>query len=375
MSLLLVRDWDGSITDIDANNDGAVDVALNLVDAIAVSDGGAGDAAYGGVVLTANYDGFAFAPGGASRIPDGVDTDTAGDWMRNDFDKAGIEGNAGTPMIGEALNTPGAVNVAFEPPPGGVCGDPATAIGAVQGSGTVTPLAGQLVSIEGVVVGDFQAGNSFRGFFVQDAGDGSAQTSDGIYIPAATPDVSVGDLVRVTGTANESFTQTVVSGDVVLTCATGAPLPAPVALTLPIDHEKFESMLITLPQDLAILEYFNYGRFGEISIGIGDGTFRQYTPTAVYPPESPERAALQAYNLAHRITLDDGLNIQNPDVPAAPGRDTVHAGPPVPRWRHGQRRHRRAGLPVQPVADPADRRVPTTRRPTRGRRCQRSAAR
>ena len=49
------------------------------------------------------YDGLTFAPGGASRIPDGTDTDTAADWVRNDFDLAGIPGFAGTLVGGEAL--------------------------------------------------------------------------------------------------------------------------------------------------------------------------------------------------------------------------------------------------------------------------------
>ena len=65
------------------------------------------------VVLGPNYDGVSsFAPGGASRIPDGTDTDTTGDWVRNDFDLFGIPGFSGSPQLGEAENTPGAVNVA-----------------------------------------------------------------------------------------------------------------------------------------------------------------------------------------------------------------------------------------------------------------------
>ena len=46
----------------------------------------------------------------ASRIPDGTDTDSPSDWMRNDFDLYGISGFAGSPVNGEAINTPGAEN-------------------------------------------------------------------------------------------------------------------------------------------------------------------------------------------------------------------------------------------------------------------------
>ena len=91
VSLLLVT---GTIpafgTDIDTDNDGVIDGAagVTLVDAVAVNDGTVGDLTYGGVTLGVSYDGQPFAPGGASRIPDGTDTDTTGDWMRNDFNLA-----------------------------------------------------------------------------------------------------------------------------------------------------------------------------------------------------------------------------------------------------------------------------------------------
>ena len=80
-----------------------------------MNDGGVADIAYGGPTLTALYDGLPYAPGGASRIPDGYDTESATDWVRNDFDLAGIPGNTGTLITGEALNTPGATNALVVP--------------------------------------------------------------------------------------------------------------------------------------------------------------------------------------------------------------------------------------------------------------------
>ncbi|CAN5506774.1 hypothetical protein BH23ACT6_BH23ACT6_02060 [soil metagenome] len=52
-------------------------------------------------------------------------------------------------------------------------------------------------------------------------------------------------------------------------------------------------MWVTLPRSLAILEYFNYGRFGEIALGLD----RQYQPTAVFAPGSAEAEALFESNL------------------------------------------------------------------------------
>lgn len=113
VTLLLVKNFTGALNvDLDTDNDGIFDATPwdAIVDAVAVNDGGAGDLTYGTPTLGVSYDGLPFAPGGASRIPDGFDTDSATDWMRNDFDLAGIPLFDGTPIVGEAYNTPGALN-------------------------------------------------------------------------------------------------------------------------------------------------------------------------------------------------------------------------------------------------------------------------
>ncbi|GAA1151586.1 ExeM/NucH family extracellular endonuclease [Ornithinicoccus hortensis] len=314
LTLLLVSGYTGEAV-LDADQDGEIDAPAwdELLDSVAVNGSATGDLVYSETVLAVEYDGADFAPGGASRIPDGTDTDTTADWVRNDYDLAGFPGFDGPPVDGQAWNTPGAPNEVYhaeEPPPGGACGEPATAVGAVQGEDDSTPLDGQQVDIEGTVVGDFQTGG-FQGFYVQDGGDDNPATSDGIFVyaPGGT-DVAMGDSVRVSGTAGENFGMTQVSAGTITVCATGGELPEPTVLELPIeDHEPYEGMYVTFPQDLAILEYFNYGRFGEIAIG----TDRQYQPTATYEPGSPEAVALAEANLANRITLDDGRSTQNPD--------------------------------------------------------------
>lgn len=320
MSLLLVTGAVPALgSDIDANDDGVIDDGLGfeVVDAIAVNDGGTGDKTYGGTTLGVAYDGLSFAPGGASRIPDGTDTDQAADWVRNDFDLAGIPGFTGTLVDGEAANTPGAANSLTVPPvdPPDVeadCDVQPTAISAVQGSGAASPKVGETVLIEGTVVGDFQEGG-FNGYFVQDAGDGDPATSDGVFVYAPGGDpVSVGDVVSVAGEVTEFEGLTEIEAADVEVCATGTALPAAVEFSLPAtpeQREALEGMYVTLPQDLAILEYFEYGRFGTIDVGLT----RQSTPTAKYLPTDPAATALAAANLAERITIDDGRSSQNPD--------------------------------------------------------------
>lgn len=321
MTLLLVEGYAGQ-TDLDVDGDGVLDAGtgITVIDSVAVHDGGTGDLTYSETVLVADYDGLPFAPGGASRIPDGTDTDSVTDWVRNDFDLAGIEGYEGSLVEGEAVNTPGRANTTVLDGGGGDPGDPvdvcevtATPIGKVQGSGEGTLLDGQTVTIRGTVVGDFQEGG-FDGYYLQDTGDGDPATSDGIFVYAPSgEEVSVGDVVGVTGTATEHFGLTQVKDVTTEVCATGAELPAATVLEMPVqDHEPYEGMLVTYPEQLSILEYYNYGRYGELVLGLGDGTDRQYQPTAIYEPGSSQAVALAEHNAAYRITLDDGLSGQNP---------------------------------------------------------------
>jgi predicted extracellular nuclease len=331
ISLLLVTGFTGALgDDLDTDNDGTFDSTPwdAVVDSVAVNDGGAGDVTYGTPALGPNYDGVSsFAPGGASRIPDGTDTDTAADWVRNDFDLAGIPGFTGTPVLGEAYNTPGASNEAFVPPPE-ACGDPTTAIHDIQGSGASSPIVGTEVAVEGVVVGDYQGAGQFSGFYVQEEdaeADGDPATSEGIFVFNTSFPVDAGDQVRVRGTVTEFNGLTELgSVSLVLTCATGASV-TPTEVTLPFETldfpERYEGMLVTLPQTLVISEYFNYDRFGEMVLALPlDGESRAFTPTSVEEPGAPAQARALANSL-RRITLDDGLNTQNPPVVRHPNGD------------------------------------------------------
>jgi len=113
VTLLLVKDFSGTTgMDIDTNDDGVIDNILwsMISDTVVVHDGGTADKYYGQPVLGPNFDGITFTPGGASRIPDGHDTELSSDWVRNDYDGEGLPGFVGTPDPGEAFNTPGLPN-------------------------------------------------------------------------------------------------------------------------------------------------------------------------------------------------------------------------------------------------------------------------
>ena len=337
LTLLLVRGFTGtSGQDLDTNNDGLLDLTpwSEVVDSVAVNDGGAGDLTYG-PTLGQNYDGLStFAPGGASRIPDGLDTDQPSDWARNDFDLAGIDGFVGTPEEGEALNTPGAPNALYAPPPaGGACGDPVVFIHQIQGSGaTYDPAFGGVQSVEAVVTAITPG---LGGLYIQeepDDADGDPTTSEGIFVylgGVPDPSIGVGALVRVTGTVYEYVTsggassQTELTGSPTVTeCGPGAAIPAAEVefpLLDPSELESVEGMLVSLPQELVISEYYNFDRFGEVVVSLPpEGWDRLYTPTAVVEP-GQDAIDLAADYATRRITIDDARSAQNPDPAIHPG--------------------------------------------------------
>jgi len=192
-----------------------------------------------------------------------------------------------------------------------------TPISSVQGAGLSTPIAGTVVTVEGIVVGDFQgnaAGAQLGGFYVQEQDgehDADSATSEGIFVFNSTP-VSPGDVVVVTGRAGEFGGQTQLSSATVTVTAAGAAV-TPTAVALPVtattDFERFEGMLVSFSQDLYISEYFNFDRFGEIVLT----TARQFQPTQVAEPGSAEASAIASANVLSRITLDDGRSSQNPN--------------------------------------------------------------
>ncbi len=67
---------------------------------------------YASTVLRRGFDASHDPLGGASRIPDGTDTDRLSDWMRNDWEGEGLPGREkeASARPGEALNTPGGPN-------------------------------------------------------------------------------------------------------------------------------------------------------------------------------------------------------------------------------------------------------------------------
>ncbi|SDH30684.1 ExeM/NucH family extracellular endonuclease [Agrococcus jejuensis] len=329
VTLMLVQGTAPSAgTDLDTNDDGTLDAGLSftIVDSVGTTTPDGAGFAYGDTILTPTFDGGSAYVGGASRRVAGVDTGSPADWVRNIYSGFGLpERPSAAPVNGQAVNTPGQPNVIYDdgtPPvePGTLecAAEGATLVSAIQGAGASSPIVGQTVQVEAVVTAvhpGLVGGTTGTGTFaVQEEladQDSNPATSEGIYVEATTAamaSVAVGQQVRLEGVVSEQYGRTHVDMSAMILCAEVGETIEPTAIELPLANaEAFEGMLVTMPQDLAVLETYRFAQYGEISIG----TERQFQPTALATPGSAEATAIAASNAANRIILDDARTAQN----------------------------------------------------------------
>ncbi len=186
---------------------------------------------------------------GGPSFPDPTGASMALDDPANDNNVGANWCTSSTPFGDGDLGTPGSENDCAAPPTFGACADPAVLVHDVQGSGSASPLDGQTVELEAIVVGDFQQYDGglddepLDGFMIQEEdadADTDPSTSEGVFVydPGGT-DVAVGDLVRVRGTVSEFFGLTEVSGLTDLAvCSSGNPAPTPATPIVPTNDSK-----------------------------------------------------------------------------------------------------------------------------------------
>ena len=222
-----------------------------------------------------------------------------------------------------AFNIPLSVTLPF------LCGAAATPIHAIQGSGSASPMVGQTVDVEGIVVGSFQGTSKLRGFYLQEPDatwDSDPATSEGIFVfesATGTP-VNVGDRVRVRGTVSEytssgSFlgvTQTssltelggIAAENV---CSTGNAFTT-TTITLPVsaltDWERYEGMAVQFTQQLKVTGNYSLGTQGWVDLA----------PTVLFTPtssaDSSTWATQASLNQRSVIALDDDSTLTNANL-------------------------------------------------------------
>lgn len=190
-------------------------------------------------------------------------------------------------------------------------------IAEVQGTGSATPLAGQSVTVEGIVTAYYAAPSNYRGLYLQaaDAAEGPAGASDGIfvYFNNANPAVSIGDRIQVTGTPSEFQEQTQISATTasaytVVDEDAGLPAVTPLPDTLlGADRERYEGMLVQPVGTYVLGSTHELYNFGSLWLSAGKAAIQ---PTEAADAGSPEAIALAADNAARRILIDDGYSIR-----------------------------------------------------------------
>ncbi|MBX3712308.1 MAG: ExeM/NucH family extracellular endonuclease [Lysobacter sp.] len=192
--------------------------------------------------------------------------------------------------------------------------DPVIAIGTIQGTGERSPLVGEEVVIEGVVTATLgnPEGAPRRGWFLQDAGDGDAATSDALFV-IDNGGPPPGERVRVQGTVVElnagAGTLTAIQLRAVSFLGPARQPPPLVLGAPPADWEPYEGMRVEIGAPLFVAGTHRLGREGVLFAHFGEDRLR--TPTEAFAP-GPEAKALAADNARRLLRLDDGSDQDRP---------------------------------------------------------------
>ena len=192
------------------------------------------------------------------------------------------------------------------------CGGPATPIHRIQSDRTSSPMAGQTVTIEGIVTLDARQQGGFNGFYLQQADhetDNNPATSEALFIYTRKKTGKPGQRLRVTGTVKEFHGLTELVAVRNLTVCGTAPLPQPVEVSLPWANppEHLENMRVRFSQPLTVTDHYNLARYGELTLASTD----QVNPTEYLPP-GPKAIAQSQRNQLDRVLLDDGSGDRHP---------------------------------------------------------------
>ena len=205
-----------------------------------------------------------------------------------------------------------------------VCAATYTPIPTIQGSGLSTTIPGT-VTTEGVVVGDFEGTAGAQGFYLQDLDrrrrpghlrrhlrlHRKFRTSSAWDRSFASRGSHASASTRPRSTARTATRRRCQRRTSCTAARARSPRPTwrcrSLTSTAP---ERFEGMLVRLPQTLVIAEYFNYDRFGEIVLALPlGGETRPFTRHRASTSRARPRT------LAHLPTACAGSRSTMPSAP------------------------------------------------------------
>lgn len=210
------------------------------------------------------------------------------------------------------------------PPAATATGATVTPIHAIQGSGAISPLNGQTVTVAGIITGwDDEIGANYvrrfpedRGLFIQeeldDADDDSA-TSEGIFVGYVTNVTAypLGTRVRFTGQVKEKFGQTIIAESIGLEPkiigASSVPLPSPITI----------DPLLAVAQDATTRAYYESLEGMRVRLVTGtasSGGTNKFGELFLVPGTTPERV-FRTDTTPALLALDADAGAGNPSNP------------------------------------------------------------
>ena len=253
-------------------------------------------------------------------------------------------------------------------PPLALADNAPVAIGSL-GRGEAVP--GQVV-VEGVVTADFRPG--LGGFYLQDDGDGDPATPDALLVQAGAdmavpPGFGPGMHCRISGGLVEvragADRLRALAPSRIGPCREGVPVEAVRLAALPERWEPLEGMRVRIDAPLTVTGTHALERYGELTVSFAG---RQWQPSELALPGTPEHTRLATANARQRLLLDDGSGQRDPQsIPYLGGATTPRVGSIVRgvegilERRHGSWRIQVAQpLQLQPAPRPQPPRVPGT---------------
>ena len=204
----------------------------------------------------------------------------------------------------------------------------------VQGNGAATPIPGATVTVEGIVVADFQASSQLNGFFLQEEdtdADADPNTSEAIFVSCGVCSTAVaeGQRVEVEGSVAESSgrTEMTASSVTVTDASNNLAQITPSAIDLPIAgvvddfYEARESMVVAFVDQLTVSDVSELSHLGQLTLT--EGT----RPSAFTETNAPSIGGLATYRESLRqrqIIVDDDDDVEQSALLDATGMQAVY---------------------------------------------------
>lgn len=220
------------------------------------------------------------------------------------------------------------------------CGvTPPTPIYAIQGDGERSPFvpdgkyrSEDTYAVQGVVTAVTQG--LYKGVWIQDPqGDGSAATSDGLFVYLRDADkleIAPGDTLCASGKINEYYGHTqlgVTDGQVAKGAYHGTISPTPIRVesqeTLQDALERYEGMHVTMDadSDLVITRNFGFDYDAFRNNMVLSHQSPLYKPTQLYPALTSDAEALAAKNSDNQLYIESDQKAKDGEIPYFPGLD------------------------------------------------------